>query len=250
MFILFGWRGVTTTPARGSFFCPRCRKSQPYVHKRVRRFFTLFFIPVIPLEMLGEFVECLHCHGTFEMRVIGTSFQQSMIQEAEQTALFQAKLKVAVAHLMFMTALSDGQMDEQEEAAIGQVYIDWYGVRPTPEELRATLDEYRRTNPPVLAELEEIAGSLSDNGRAQVVKAAFSVATARGNPLSAEQKEIIEKASAALSAGQLKKMTESLLQGAAGPAALPANGENGIRPVPEVSSALAELQAAVRQVQS
>ena len=58
-FIIFGTRGVTSKKDRGQFQCPQCGSGCEYVHKSVRRFFTLYFIPVIPLDHLGEIAEVL-----------------------------------------------------------------------------------------------------------------------------------------------------------------------------------------------
>jgi zinc-ribbon family len=62
--IIWGSRGITSSLAKGFFHCPRCDQQRSYDHKKVRRFFTLFFIPLIPLESLGEYVECQFCKGT------------------------------------------------------------------------------------------------------------------------------------------------------------------------------------------
>src|SRR5262245_49271137 len=64
--IIFGTRGVTTTEASGDFHCPSCDEKKRYEHKKVRRFFTLYFIPLIPLDTVGEYVECRSCAGTFK----------------------------------------------------------------------------------------------------------------------------------------------------------------------------------------
>ena len=68
--IIMGTRGVTMTPQKGDFYCPTCCETQPYHHKRVRRFFTLYFIPVIPLDVLGEYVECQTCMDTYKTAVL------------------------------------------------------------------------------------------------------------------------------------------------------------------------------------
>ena len=59
--IIFGTKGVTSTVATGDFQCPACGRPAPYEHKRMRRFFTLYWIPLIPIGTMGEFVECLNC---------------------------------------------------------------------------------------------------------------------------------------------------------------------------------------------
>jgi len=68
--IIFGSRSVTGSMGTGSFDCPRCGADRPYDHKRVRRFFTLYFIPLIPMETLGEYIECGGCGGTYKPEVL------------------------------------------------------------------------------------------------------------------------------------------------------------------------------------
>jgi hypothetical protein len=70
MFIIFGFRGITYSKERGTFDCPYCREQTSYVRKRIRRFFTLFFIPLIPLDLLLEYVECQRCCHTCRPEVL------------------------------------------------------------------------------------------------------------------------------------------------------------------------------------
>ena len=69
MFIVFGTRGVKSTKDQGRFICPQCQAERAYTHYNVRRFFTLFFIPVIPLDSLGEYVKCGSCRSEFYPQV-------------------------------------------------------------------------------------------------------------------------------------------------------------------------------------
>ena len=43
------------------FHCQRCGGDRSYRLRSGRRFFTLFFIPVIPLNKVGEHVQCTTC---------------------------------------------------------------------------------------------------------------------------------------------------------------------------------------------
>jgi hypothetical protein len=70
MFIIYGTRGVKFTKEEGVFKCPNCICSRPYRLRSIRRFATLFFIPIIPLDKLGEYVECEHCLETYIPRVL------------------------------------------------------------------------------------------------------------------------------------------------------------------------------------
>jgi uncharacterized Zn-finger protein len=68
--ILFGWRVFYRTIAQGIFHCPRCDADRKYRHRRGRRWFTLFFIPVIPLNSAGEDVQCTTCRTRYQADVL------------------------------------------------------------------------------------------------------------------------------------------------------------------------------------
>jgi hypothetical protein len=77
-FVFFGSRAVTYTIGKGSFHCPGCHCDQPYLHRRARRFFTLYFIPLIPLEKIGDFVECQMCRQRWQPLVLSPTLQSAV----------------------------------------------------------------------------------------------------------------------------------------------------------------------------
>lgn len=66
--IIFGWRTRESTTGSGTFNCPHCRTPQVYRHVTYRRWFTLYFLPVIPLGRLGEQLECQGCLRCFSLQ--------------------------------------------------------------------------------------------------------------------------------------------------------------------------------------
>ena len=68
--IIFGTTGITSTQQKGSFHCPSCGAGAQFERKGVRRFFTLFFVPLIPLHRVADFIECKRCGGTFKPEVL------------------------------------------------------------------------------------------------------------------------------------------------------------------------------------
>lgn len=71
MMIIIGGVGVRKKKIdEGDFFCPRCGTTRHYERKRAKRYFTLYFIPLIPMGDIGEFIECTVCHGMFEPVVL------------------------------------------------------------------------------------------------------------------------------------------------------------------------------------
>jgi hypothetical protein len=68
--IIFGRRTMHKVATHGTFDCPRCGPQRGFTHKQVKRWFTLYFIPVIPLGIAGEFVECKSCAATYGIEII------------------------------------------------------------------------------------------------------------------------------------------------------------------------------------
>jgi len=68
--IIFGMKGKKTKLDEGEFYCPICGGQRHYHHIQVRRYLSLYFIPVVPLDHQGEFVECQTCGKTFAMEVL------------------------------------------------------------------------------------------------------------------------------------------------------------------------------------
>ncbi|UIR57915.1 RDD family protein [Sphingobacterium sp. SRCM116780] len=65
MLIIFGTKSIGKTVKYGNFHCPRCQMERPYQLKQNRRYFSLFFIPMIPLEKQGDTLECNFCRTAY-----------------------------------------------------------------------------------------------------------------------------------------------------------------------------------------
>ena len=55
------------------FFCPTCQREGTATHAKLARYFTLYFIPIFPMQTFGEFVRCDACHATFETSILNVS---------------------------------------------------------------------------------------------------------------------------------------------------------------------------------
>lgn len=70
MLIIWGLRVVYHTIAQGVFFCRKCGGDRDYRHRAGRRFVTVFFIPLIPLNKTGEHVQCATCKTRYVTEVL------------------------------------------------------------------------------------------------------------------------------------------------------------------------------------
>lgn len=70
MFLLFGLTTRYTTLEQGQFDCPNEGGVRPYRRERSRRWFTLFFIPLVPLGRGDQWVRCGSCDVTYNPGVL------------------------------------------------------------------------------------------------------------------------------------------------------------------------------------
>jgi len=68
--IIWGSKGKSKTIGTGTFYCPHCKSHQLFKHEEVSKYFTLYFIPLIKTEKLGEYIECQTCFKTFKPEVL------------------------------------------------------------------------------------------------------------------------------------------------------------------------------------
>lgn len=173
--IIFGTRGITSTVERNHFNCPQCRTKRDGSLKNVKSFFTLYFIPVIPLGSRGKYVECHSCGGNFAEEV----WAYDPDQEHAQT--MQKMLRV-----MIVAALADDQVDQYERAEIKKQYMELTGL-PIAE---STLDQEIQMAAEARVTLSQFVGGivegLSGHGRALVLKLAYKVMTAAGEMTSSQ----------------------------------------------------------------
>ena len=178
--IIFGTRGITYSKGVGEFHCPACTDKQPYQHKRVRRFFTLYFIPLIPLDVHGEYVECQKCRGTYDVKVLDFDPEGA-------AAEFEAEFHRALKRIMVLMMLADGVVDEEEVRTIRDVYQQVTGSELAEPQVHQEIQEAQSDGRGIEDFLGGLAGNLNDASKELVLKGAFLVAAADGEFQQEEQ---------------------------------------------------------------
>jgi zinc-ribbon family len=89
LLIIFGIRVFYRSIGQGAFHCQRCGGDREYRHLAGRRWFTVFFIPVIPLGQAGEHVRCTVCGARYRMEVL------SLPTAAQMQAALPAGMRAA-----------------------------------------------------------------------------------------------------------------------------------------------------------
>lgn len=88
--IVFGWRTRLAILWEGMFACPYERQHRQARLREARRWFTLFWIPVIPLARLGRAVECSGCGLSFKEQVLAPAAPAQTLQLAPTAPLAPA----------------------------------------------------------------------------------------------------------------------------------------------------------------
>ncbi len=192
--IIFGTRGVTSTVATGKFFCPTCMGKRSYCHQRVRRFFTLYFIPIIPLDTIGEYVECLDCRDTYKPSVL--ALDANLLENAKEKVV-EAEFHAAVKRVMVLMMLADGKIEPSEVETIQLIYGKLAKSELTKEAIDEEVAATKADGRGLRQYLSSLVGSLNDSGKETVVKAAYFVASADGN-VSTEETNLLAELAAAL----------------------------------------------------
>ena len=171
--IVFGTTRLTLTRGVGEFYCPGCRQQCAYRHRTMRRFFTVYFVPLIPLDVLAEFVECVNCRGSYSVDVVGLTARDYEQLRAE---VFYDDVR----RIMVLVMLADDEVDDAELACLREYYQRLSG-RPLGEQLLASeLRAARAARTSTLEYAARIGDQLSTEQKQVLVEAAFVMATATG----------------------------------------------------------------------
>lgn len=65
MIFIWGTKGISSLIKEGYVNCPVCNTTTKYELKVIRRWFTIFWIPVIPLRKKVCYLECQSCLTAF-----------------------------------------------------------------------------------------------------------------------------------------------------------------------------------------
>ena len=185
MLFVFGWRPRSKTVDTGVFHCPREGGDRGYEFKESRRWFTLFFVPVIPLNELGDYVECASCKSTF---------YPSVLQE-RTTGQIQDITTIAIRHVAVAMLHADGGVDPREREAALTVVQRFASTPYGEHDLEADLGALAASD--LTDHLEELGSILSPDGRENVLTSAVYLAGSDGH-IDPEEMEVARRVGRAL----------------------------------------------------
>ena len=80
MLLVLGVRSLAAVVATGLFHCPSCGGDRRYRLRRPRMWVHLFWIPLVPLRVGEDYVECDTCGGRFHCSVLEVPTSQRLAE--------------------------------------------------------------------------------------------------------------------------------------------------------------------------
>lgn len=167
MLLIWGWRARKKTLREGTFFSPAAGRDAPYRLVEARRWFTLFFIPIIPLKVLGTFVEC---------QVTKATYDPSILQNPTN-AEFTDQLAVGVREVVCSVASADATVTAEERRRAIDIVG---GYVPGYDEASLDADLARVDQAPIDQRLAYLSSALSEPGKERLLTAAATMMAADG----------------------------------------------------------------------
>ena len=190
--ILIGTMNWSSTRSRGMFHCPNCETKEVYRQKASRPFLTLYFIPILPIGGVNEFVQCANCKSSFDPSILVTRLTHQPANE-EKSTLAEDEFSKDLLQVIALIILEDGQVSEQEIAVARKLYEGITRKGISREQLGRTCSQARLRRLHLPSLLLSIAQRRSHEEKLLIVQAMFGVAGAEG----------------AISPGRLQALTQS-----------------------------------------
>lgn len=179
--IIWGSRGITSIIGQHNFHCPRCDQARLGYLKQVRTYFTIYFIPLIPMMVAGRYVECTSCSGSYGEEILGYD------PEKERQETFMQLLRV-----MITAALADGMVDDKELREIQKQYQEMSGFPAPDQVVQKEIELAQNANATLNSYVGTIAGTLSPQGKGLVIKLAFHTMAASGGLQPGHQEQLMK----------------------------------------------------------
>lgn len=194
--ILIGTMNWVSTRLRGLFRCPECGSSQSFRLRASRPFLTLYFIPILPIGSLQEYVECARCKSSYEPDILAATMMpsggtwtptdglatsplprpQQSLEEGLQASPFPEDLLKVIALIM----VEDGHVTESEIRVARRLFENMVEQNLSREELGQMcgfVQQKRLSTPNFLATAKN---RRTHDEKLLMVQAIFGVAGADG----------------------------------------------------------------------
>ncbi len=187
--IIWGSRNTKKTLESGRFHCPRCGPEKSFDLISVNRWFTLYFIPLIPLGSVGNYIQCRACAGTFD------SSARNYDPAAAQ-AQFRREFDTAVIRSLAIMALAGPAVTDNTLEAISDIMARSCNRAVEIDDIRPVVAHVASQKLTMKIALTDIGSQLSEDGRAIILNALIALVPHAA--MTKDQRRLFESAGNAL----------------------------------------------------
>lgn len=179
--MIWGLRVRSKLLGSGTFCCPNCGVDRRYSHREARRWFTAFFIPLIPLKVIGEFVQCDTCKTNYKPAVLSLPTTESL----------QKNLVLAMRQAIVTVLGKTPTPAEAHEAIL--VLSSFAGTEWHEDDLSADIEHLDTSE--LSTQLARLADGLKEQGKERIVAGCARVAST-GGTIDRAQRDIVMRIAA------------------------------------------------------
>lgn len=184
--IIFGTTTINTTRETGSFSCPRCSMQRGYRRKAANRFFTLYFIPLIPMGTAGTWIECESCGGTYAEEVLHYDAEAEKAETMNQ-----------IRRVLVLAMLDAGAAEAANITALRHVCHEALGVMVSDEQIYEDVRLAQEADAQLIPFVQYNLGEINDRGKHLLLAMTVQVLAPDGH-LDERKRQVVQQLGAAL----------------------------------------------------
>lgn len=191
--ILVGTMNWASTRSSGLFRCPECGDTQNFRLRASRPFLTLYFVPILPIGALQEYVECRHCKSSYEPDILAGNMatthlsSKPLAKSKDDSFLEQAAGSRAVApfredllKVIALIMVEDGHVTEDEIRTARLVYENMVQQNLSRDDLGRMCGSVQQQRLTTLSFLATARDRRSLEEKLLLIQAQFAICGAEG----------------------------------------------------------------------
>lgn len=211
--IIFGTKSTRKTLDSGTFGCPQCQSTRDFLKRRAKKWFHLYFIPLIPLKEYPPYVECNSCKATFVEGVLNQNADSKEIR---------AEFETATLKILTRMAWADGVIEPEEKEAIFDIVNKICAKEFSRNDVDEAIRDAKDSPEDALAVATQVGNMLNDSGKELIVQSIYLVAASDGDFAKEEKDMILEiGAGLGLRPAYIKGILSEIMAGESSPSFQP-----------------------------
>lgn len=194
--LIIGTIELHFTKATGTFGCPFCEKERTYRRRSRRNFLTLYFVPLIPLESRGQFVECTTCRNAFAPEAAEITVEQVQARK-------RLRADEMIRRVLVVIVAADEEVTDAELETVCQFAAEAGLPAMSRERVLEEAHSLRAAEMDPIPYMRGAAVHLNAEDKDRLVYHAFRAATA-GGQLSAARQELMSQIPDAIGISELR----------------------------------------------